>query len=62
MAQQKYEYLVIRLSEARATHVTERINQHAAEGYEPIFMCGDATLTVLLRKEKAEEASLPAQS
>jgi hypothetical protein len=52
MAEQQYEYLIIRLAEARATHITERLNQHAAEGYEPIVMCGDATLSLLLRRPK----------
>jgi hypothetical protein len=53
MADQRYDYLLLRLAEARATHITERINQHADEGYEPIIMCGDATLSVLLRRPKA---------
>jgi hypothetical protein len=52
MADQQYEYLLLRLAEARATHITERINQHADEGYEPVIMCGDATLSVLLRRPK----------
>ncbi len=56
MAEQPYEYLIIRLAEARATHITERLNQHAAEGYEPIIMCGDATLSLLLRRPKQAKA------
>ncbi|MBM3473729.1 MAG: hypothetical protein FJX75_10715 [Armatimonadetes bacterium] len=61
MAAQQWEYLVIRLTDARATHISERLNQHAAEGYEPIMMCGDVTLSLLLRKPK-EETPAPAES
>jgi hypothetical protein len=61
MGAQQWEYLIIRLTDARPTHIGERLNQHASEGYEPIMMCGDATLTLLLRRPK-EEAPAPAES
>jgi len=61
MAPVEWEYLVLRLAEGRATHITDRVNQHATEGYEPVIMCGDATLTILLRRPKpaAEQAPEP---
>ncbi|MGQ9732652.1 MAG: hypothetical protein ACUVX8_15445 [Candidatus Zipacnadales bacterium] len=52
----QYEYVVIRLGEGRATHLADRINDHAAEGYEPFMMCGDTFLTVLLRRPKTAES------
>ena len=62
MPSQEYEYVVVRLTDARAAHIGERLNQHAEEGYEPVLMCGDATLTLLLRRAKALKAEAPAQA
>ena len=61
MASEVYEYIVLRLADARAAHINERLNDHAAEGYEPILMCGDATLTLLLRRPKPPKAEAPAE-
>ncbi|MBM3499187.1 MAG: hypothetical protein FJX74_11010 [Armatimonadetes bacterium] len=62
MAEQTYEYLILRLSGDRAAHLAERLNQHAAEGYEPIMMCGDAALSLLLRRPKEAKLEPPEEA
>ena len=62
MAQVQWEYLLVRLTDARATHISERLNQHATEGYEPVIMCGDATLSILMRRPKQATDAAPAES
>jgi hypothetical protein len=58
----EYEYVLLRLTDARAAHISERLNQHADEGYEPVLMCGDATLSLLLRRAKSAAPAAPAEA
>ena len=50
MKAQDYEYVLLKFAAGTLAHMTERINQHAEDGYEPILMCGDEQTTILLRR------------
>ena len=58
MAQSAWEYTILQMQSGRSTHLSERLNQLCAEGFEPIMMTGDATITILLRKP-AEDTPAP---
>ena len=52
-----HEYVLLKFRAGTLSHITERINQHAEEGYEPIMMSGDENTTILLRRAKEREAA-----
>jgi hypothetical protein len=58
MAQSAWEYTILQMQSGRSTHLSERINQLCAEGFEPVMITGDATITILMRKP-AEEKPAP---
>ena len=62
MPGQDWEYNVLQMPSGRSTHLAERMNQMAEEGFEPFLLCGDQTVTVVLRaprqaKPEAGEAA-----
>lgn len=56
MPGQDWEYNLLQMASGRSTHMAERINQMAEEGFEPFLVCGDATITVFLRRPREAEA------
>jgi len=57
MPGQDWEYNVLQMAvSGRSTHLAERLNQMAEEGFEPFMSNGDATVTILLRRPKQKEA------
>ncbi len=61
MPGQEWEYNVLQMGSGRSTHLAERINQFTEDGFEPFLICGDQTVTVLLRRPRTEkpEAGAP---
>ena len=55
MAAPDYEYVVLKFSAGTISHMSERMNDHAEKGYEPVMMCGDSHTTILLRRPKQEK-------
>ena len=50
----QYEYTIIQMAAGgRITHLNERLEAMVAEGWEPMTISGDATVSVLLRRPKA---------
>ena len=57
-----YEYQIIQMvSGGRVTHLNERMENMVAEGWEPIMMSGDTGVTVMMRRERAQQAAGEAQ-
>ena len=47
----RYEYVIVQMSAGgRSVHLNERINNMVQEGWEPVMMTGDATVSVMLRR------------
>jgi len=55
MPGQEWEYNVLQIGSGRSSHLAERINHMAEEGFEPFLVCGDQTVTVLLRRPRAAQ-------
>ena len=54
----RFEYQIIQMvAGGRVTHLNERMEAMAAEGWEPIMMSGDSGLNVLMRRAKGQGAS-----
>lgn len=46
-----YEYMVIQMAAGgRITHLNERLHSMVAEGWEPILMTGDNSVSVMMRR------------
>ncbi len=57
MPGQDWEYNVLQMAATgRSTHLAERLNQMADEGYEPFMVSGDETITIVLRRPRRAEA------
>jgi hypothetical protein len=55
-----YEYMVVQMAAGgRVTHLNERLATMVAEGWEPVMMCGDNSVSVMLRRP-AKPAQAPA--
>lgn len=52
----EYEFQILQVQAARSTHVNERLAQFASEGWEPVMMCGENALTIMLRRKREEQA------
>jgi len=52
----EYEYQVLQVQAARSAHINERLGVFALEGWEPVFMCGETALTIMLRRKREEHA------
>lgn len=63
MPGQDWEYSVLQMAAAgRSTHLAERLNQMAEEGFEPFMSSGDETVTIILRRPKQAEAGAAEQA
>ncbi|MCD6351209.1 MAG: DUF4177 domain-containing protein [Armatimonadetes bacterium] len=59
---QKYEYRVVQGGAGAAiSHLNERLNSMAEEGWEVVMISGDQTVNVLVRRERKEQAAAGAQ-
>jgi hypothetical protein len=48
-----FEYRVTQLlAGGNISHLNDRINGLVQEGWEPVMMCGDVNLSVLLRRQR----------
>ena len=58
----RFEYQVVQMAAGgRIGQFNERIAMMVAEGWDPIIMCGDATLSIMLRRPvAAAQAAAPA--
>lgn len=57
-----YEYRVIQSAAgAPVSHLNERINAMAEEGWEVIGISGDSTVNVIMRRQKQQAANQPQQ-
>ncbi len=54
MEAKQWEYVLLKFSAGTLGHISERVNEHAQRGFEPIMLCGDEQTTILLRRPKAE--------
>ena len=53
----KYEYQAIQSAKGgRISHLNERLDVMIEEGWDPISMCGDETVTVLMRRATQQAA------
>ena len=58
-----YEYRVTQLlAGGNIQHLNDRIGHMVAEGWEPIFMTGDAIISVMLRRPVEAAAAHPAHA
>jgi len=58
-----YEYRVLQsAASAPISHLNERINAMAEEGWEVIGISGDTTVNVIMRREKPQAANQPQPS
>jgi hypothetical protein len=63
MPGQDWEYSVLQMAASgRSTHLAERLNQMAEEGFEPFISSGDETITILLRRPKQAKADAAGQA
>jgi hypothetical protein len=57
----RFEYQVVQMAQGgRIGQFNERIAMMVAEGWDPIIMCGDGTLSIMLRRPVAAQAAAPA--
>jgi hypothetical protein len=57
MPGQDWEYTVLQMATTgRSTHLAERLNQMAEDGFEPFMSSGDDTVTIILRRPKQAKA------
>ena len=59
MAATDWEYTILQMAAGRSSHMSDRINQLGEEGFEPYMLVGDTTITLLLRRPKAEGQTPP---
>ena len=57
---QKYEFRVLQSAAAAVTHLNDRINTMAADGWECMGISGDQMVYVLLRRPFAEKPAAEA--
>ena len=55
MAAHEWEYTILQMAAGRSSHMSERVNDLCTEGFEPVLMTGDATVTLLMRRPKKAE-------
>lgn len=57
---QKWEYRVLQSASNAITHLNERMNSMAAEGWECIGISGDQLVCVLMRRSVAQASAAQA--
>jgi hypothetical protein len=61
-AKMVYEYMVVQMAAGgRVTHLNERLAAMVAEGWEPMMMCGDNSVSVMLRRAAKPAAAAAPQ-
>jgi hypothetical protein len=51
----KWEYRVLQSTAGAVTHLNDRINSMAEEGWEAVSLSGDTMVNVLMRRPRAEK-------
>lgn len=51
----EYEYQVIQMAAGgRTVHLNERMENMAAEGWEPVMMSGDTAVNIMMRRPRGQ--------